>query len=415
MELRFFRILTVSALGLTTLFVLFCYVVDPFGVFLKWRIPGFNQAKIIRPDYTRFAVPYQTFVHRPDGVLLGNSRMERSMDPGRPAFKEYAERTANLATAAATGMETYRVLQHAHLLKPLSLAVVGLDESLFKPSLRIRDKNFPQRLLQPQTNRMGYFFSRLVRDSLFSLTAFRVSLETILSQKKWPPYSYAFEGPGWTLAIKRRKLEIGTHALFQMVEKKFLKFPAARRDRLSREDIFQGKIERWTHFRKLIRLCRENNVHLVFLIHPSHARMQEVVRVSGDWEKWERLKRDLVKIIAEEENRTPGGSIPLWDFSGYNSITTEPVPPLGDKEAEMNYFFETSHNTIQASNLVIERIFGYEDPSGSVPEDFGFLLTPETIESHLKSIREKQREYHASHPEDVREVEEAWRRIKNLE
>lgn len=73
----------------------------------------------------------------------------------------------------------------------------------------------------------------------------------------------------------------------------------------------------------LIKESRANNIELLLFISPVHARQLEVIRLSNLYPTFEQWKRDMVKVIAEDVEQHPDKSpIQLWDFSGYNLLTT---------------------------------------------------------------------------------------------
>ena len=57
--------------------------------------------------------------------------------------------------------------------------------------------------------------------------------------------------------------------------------------------------------------------------------------------------------------------ITLWDFSGYNTVTTEPVPPLEDRQATMQYYWETSR--ITSYNVCYTKLSRFFDLAGARP------------------------------------------------
>jgi hypothetical protein len=71
--------------------------------------------------------------------------------------------------------------------------------------------------------------------------------------------------------------------------------------------------------------------------------------------------------------------IPLGDFSGYNSMTTEPVPPSGDTTSRMKWYWESSHYRKELGDLVLDRLLEYEGTGRAIPVDFGILLTRDNL------------------------------------
>jgi hypothetical protein len=55
--------------------------------------------------------------------------------------------------------------------------------------------------------------------------------------------------------------------------------------------------------------------------------------------------------------------------------------------------------------LVLNRLFDYQ--SGTVPDDFGILITSDNIESHLAQIRSQREVWAAQNPEVV-EMVQRW-------
>lgn len=56
----------------------------------------------------------------------------------------------------------------------------------------------------------------------------------------------------------------------------------------------------------------------------------------------------------------------------------------------MTYYWDSSHFTEKVGVWILNRIF---DKNQGVPNDFGILISPINIESHLKSIRDKRELY----------------------
>ena len=88
------------------------------------------------------------------------------------------------------------------------------------------------------------------------------------------------------------------------------------------------------------------------------------------WSDFENWKREIVAIT------------PVWDFSGYNSITTEPVAK------GMKNYLDSSHYSSEVGNLILNRLFNYQEET--VTADFGILITQENIQSHLDLILVEQ-------------------------
>ena len=136
-----------------------------------------------------------------------------------------------------------------------------------------------------------------------------------------------------------------------------------------------------------------------------HARYLELLHFSGLWDESEQWLRTLLRIVQEDAMRHPDKRpVELWDFSGYNTITTERVPPPGDLQTTMIYYWETSHYKKAAGDLILDRIFGYAAPDRGLPEDFGVRLDPEHIEEHLARVRSQREIYRRQNPREMEDL-----------
>lgn len=129
--------------------------------------------------------------------------------------------------------------------------------------------------------------------------------------------------------------------------------------------------------REIRELCRRHNILLVVFTTPHH--------------------RVVMDSLAEKDYLDWLGALaaitPFWDFSGYNSVTLD----------DRNYL-ESNHHRPQVGAMVAARIFG--DTRVPVPADFGVLVTPETVQSHLASLQRQIRLHDAGslrHAESSRE------------
>jgi hypothetical protein len=103
---------------------------------------------------------------------------------------------------------------------------------------------------------------------------------------------------------------------------------------------------------------------------------------------------------AAESRESGKPSIPLWDFSGFNEVTTESVPPSGDLKTPVKWFWEPAHYKRETGNLILDRIVNYT-PSVLIQDDFGVLLTSENINEILVTNVQKGAEYLRREPDDA--------------
>jgi hypothetical protein len=132
----------------------------------------------------------------------------------------------------------------------------------------------------------------------------------------------------------------------------------------------------------------------------------EMTAAAGEWEGVEHAKRELVAYLAADAARHPGApAFPLWDFSGYSSVTTEPLPDAGSR-AEMRFYWDSSHFKERVGDWVLDRVLAtVSTPDAPPPADFGVLLTPDSVEAALAGIRAARDAYRARHAGEVAQIE----------
>ncbi len=161
------------------------------------------------------------------------------------------------------------------------------------------------------------------------------------------------------------------------------------------------KLQVSEYFQKILDLAYQNNIDLYIYYTPVHARYYEAFCIIGDWPKIENTKRAVVLAVEDTAKKYGRQPFHVWDFTGYNSITTESLPEYGDKETLMRWYWESMHATRETNGLVLERMLG---TGKNVPEDFGTLMTSDNIEQHLNNIHAERKRYAIANPADVEEV-----------
>ena len=157
--------------------------------------------------------------------------------------------------------------------------------------------------------------------------------------------------------------------------------------------------------RSLIALAHSRGIELVIVIAPAHARQWETIGAAGLWDAWEEWKRALVAMNEQEAAKAGKPAFALWDFSGYDEMTTEPFPALDDTRSRMRWYFDSSHFTPAAGNRALDRI------AGKPGETIGARLDSGMLEAHLARIRAGRGRWRADYPLDAAEVERAARRF----
>lgn len=409
---RYVRSLAVVVGGGLLLTAGFSAVVNPFNLYEGWRIAGVNDYKYRLIKYQRLIKPAEVRRLQPECLILGTSRMQTAIDPGHPGWRGC--RTYNLALNNAGIYESLRYFQHAAAMQPPRDVVLELEQiwgdqtqsGFSEERLAVKPDGTPNR----------HWWRVYLNDlaaGLLSMEALRASWNTIA-----PRYERRSPGPEdgfWEYTpVDRKMLRHGQRALFRQLEQEAfgarrapgmqgpVSYRLARAADSPREaDSHAGG---YRHLRAILRAAHHNNVRLHLVIAPSHARLWNGFLEVGSWTDFEARKRMMVFINEDEARRANREPFPLWDFSGFNSCTTEPVPADDDRQARMQWYFEAQHFTKELGNLMLDRILGYRDPGRRVPEDFGVRIDSRNIDAHLAAIRAAGDEWRRTHPEDVAEI-----------
>jgi len=378
---RRFNLVLIAIALLPMLFVgLFNVAVDPYGVINSPQFYGFNQSKPEKLNHEKLFKAIDITRIKPKTILLGASTADLGLDPTHPALSN-SQPAYNLGIAGANMNTLMRYFKHTLTNQPkLQLVVLGID--LFM----VNDSN--PNLADIDERRLGKKNLTLEEalNLLFSMDSLERSKKTIISNINNPDlHVYYPNGLHNNKFLTLTSLNLSNKERFKRTIGGYLTRPESYKSyRFSRELL--------TNYKTILDICQERNINIKIFISPLHAIQLETIRVANLWPDFEEWKREVVKIS------------PVWDFSGYNSITTEPL------SEDMKNFLDSSHHTKEVGDLVLNRMFHYHEET--VPRDFGVLLTPNNIESHLAKIRSDREVWAKNHPDEVKLVEDIKRNLE---
>jgi hypothetical protein len=139
-----------------------------------------------------------------------------------------------------------------------------------------------------------------------------------------------------------------------------------------------------------------------FIIYPYHVHILELFSLSGLWSYFEDWKRELVHVADQVSPAGVRHAVVLWDFSGYHQYALEPVPRLGDRATQVNWYWEAGHFKRALGEKMLAAIYGRE------AEPIGKRLDADNIESHLANIRRQQSAFRSTSPEVAQTMKEIF-------
>ena len=379
----------ISAFAILLLLVLFNAIVDPYGLFPVVKIDGVNWPKPEMVKSVKIHKSLKVARLKPETIVLGTSRSAIGIDPEDKAWPENNLPRYNLALSGAGMYVTRRFLEHAQTIHPLKQVVFGLDFFAFNVHRqRAPDYRGDFLIINDDGSRNPHFDMKIIAASLLSTDALLASYKTLTSKNKHP--IMISENGRFIVPLWKGHL----HKSFMKMEKLYLQYVylAGKKREYAFINPDTGKSS-LDEFRKIVAYCREHRIDLKLFISPPHAQHQEIIRVLGLWPLFEQWKRELVRILKEENYTSP-----LWDFSGYNSMTTDDISTDGE-----HYYKDSTHYRPNLGRMILARIFHYHDER--VPTDFGRVLTSKNLEKNLLNIRAEQNRYRFDYPEQVMEIE----------
>ena len=357
----FFTISTLMPLCLVGVINL---VIDPYLYFYSPTFKTINQYKPEREKHLMLSKAAEINHIEAKIIFLGSSRVMSGLNSKYPGLAD-PDFTYNLGLP---GVNMYQIMHYFnHALanqSQIKQVIIGLDFFMFNEYLENLD-NFDE-------SRLGKkIVVKDIINNLLSIDTLRASITTFnanLNNQNKSNYQEAK-----TSKFKRWLTNFLSYEGFY-----------------GKYDLSQSRLE---NFQAIIDKCKQHNIEIIVFISPTHATQYEAINVAGLWQTFEQWKREVVKIT------------PVWDFSGYNSITTELISD------RMNNYIDNSHYSPKVGNLVLSRILSFQ--TEKTPSDFGILVTQDNIELHLKKIRLDKKVWQKENPEEVHLVETIKSKLDN--
>jgi hypothetical protein len=136
---------------------------------------------------------------------------------------------------------------------------------------------------------------------------------------------------------------------------------------------------------------------------PRHALAEYMLAENGHWAEVENWKVALADIGTRYQRDC---NIKIFDFSGFNSVTTERIDRMTPEMGLANYW-EASHFRDNVGKLVLRRLFA---PDPSLPTDFGRELNNDTVAA-INSLSNMERaNFLLSHSSEIL-LANAWLKV----
>ncbi|TWU54491.1 hypothetical protein Poly51_32100 [Rubripirellula tenax] len=383
---------------LLSMVVAFNVSVDPYIRFATSRVEGWNAKKPKAIRQVRMTKAYGVARGNFKMLLLGNSRVDIGFDPSSSAMPSRFRPAYNLGQPGGGTELATQYLQHALVTQTPDAVLLGVDflNFLRKPEHLIDasidpTENEPSsapdsRLLSRQggPTPLAALKSRAsdMVASTASLTALKDSMITVAEQRS--PFTADMSDEGFNSGIAFRQLirDEGQAALFRQKNieyaQKCLTRVAPAMDRSTELLAVEAVLE----------ACQSDDIHIDVFIHPYHADILEIFDEAGRWDDFERWKSSLTDLCNRYD-------VSLWDFSSYNSYTTEQTPTPKDKKTVMKWYWESGHYRCELGDQILSTIYSNSSVAARpvAKRPFAKRLTPQVFEDWIEAIRQGQQAY----------------------
>lgn len=327
-------------------------------------------------------------LEKPEVIYFGSSRTEIGL-PADPAL--VGGRTVyNSGLSANTLGNTLPLIRHVLAISEPKAIVLGVDFVSFLPQPSAFS-NLDMSLLS--SGIAEYRFKRLFHDIKRTLTIETTansihSLSALYAGKSYDEIDSPASIGGQVSDAEMERLTMGRGKNVRAFQRK-LQFAAGEPPSWETIDIGLRMLDDFVAF-----VC-QRKVAIRIYTNPRHALAEQMLNQNGAWPQVERWKIALGDIATRYK---PQCDIRIFDFSGYNSITTEPAVHLTPTQG-LTYYWEASHYKSVVGAMILRRMF-FTDVQ-SQPFDFGRELKKDTVDEVNAQVRKDQIDYIESHADEI--------------
>lgn len=356
------------------------YQVDPYMTH-QWQTPQVQQLRPGQEKLSAWGKTYALAKFKPTVLYVGNSRTELGLSPQATPFAD--QEVFNGALSGASLADAMAMVRHAAQVGQLKTVVWGIDAPSF--SMELGNLEFDRKLV---ADGPLYLWERILinakRALAFDMTADSIRLlrGTYGSACRSSLALYGQRDSG-CMRLRINMLG-GTSAAVIPRVREYVRGGGPTAQAMTALD------------HSMADLCKAGTSVRLYL-NPTHAMTVDALFWAGKWPAMEAWQSGLASL--GQRYRAAGCDLRIYDFSGFNSVTTETIPQVS-RHPTMRYYWETSHYRSNVGAMILARMYA----GGDVPADFGVELLPESVAAHQAAMRAARDRYHHEHPEETRMV-----------
>ena len=364
------RVLAVLMAG-TIACALGLWAVDPYGLYP--RIPKLSPKQPADLFwYLRLHKPYSMQQVEAEQLIIGSSRSARLS----PAYLVDGDGVAyNASLPGITLRELRRMIEHAHVIRPLTRVVAGLDYYMFRPGHSNRafvDERLRRVNPTPgQRMRLGY---QVVLDRWSSLMSVDALLDaySVIGNAESSRREFRADGTWEARAPQERT---GNRQYSMLARQKYEEFSEGG-DEIDLAELLAA-----------LDFCKTQGIEMILLVSPMHALTLNAVALSGRWEAYLDWQRQLVEVAGSHPAR-----VRLYGLENNARLITDPI------KAERPLFNDGVHYASRVGDLVLSCIT--RGGSGCSEELQPMRLDGGSIDSYLVELTRSMQTYPQTHPRE---------------
>lgn len=346
------------------LFVLFALLLSAINV---WLDPQgiFHTDKQYRAmdnrALGRFANSLNIRWHDYDTIVAGTSRVQSGIDPRLDAFNNSAVYNVSLGDTDINEITTMLRFTLTHQLK-LKTLYIGLDLHPFSKN-RYPHVSYDDAPFNPENNLWLKWLQ------------YNFSIDAVTDD--WAKITQADTTRYWVNGHYHSEAIVDYPKMTHFILWHYMQEP-------SMFGCFDYDVSKMQALQNILLVYVKKGVNIHLFISPQHAKNLMILDLVNQFETYFRWMRDALNLC-NSLNLAKAGSCDLWNFSGFNAITTETI--VHDTTSQMQNYFETSHYKDSVGAQMIQSIQTKQPFNG-----FGEPITNESIDAIIETMR-----YNISH------------------
>jgi hypothetical protein len=360
------------------------------------HLPTDHSAITRSTNHSALSKLHYIYRQQPEVMYFGSSRVEVGLPVERDLFPNRS--VYNAALSANTLGNTIPLIMHVLGGYTPKVIVLGLDFNTFTPKpsplsnldLSLMSSNFSEY----QLKRALYDVKRsvTVEASQHSITALRA----MYYGRPYDPIDGVASVDGQTSENEMLRLT-ATRGQYVQAFQRTLQYAAGAPPPPAEVSAGLKVLE------DFLKIACVRKITVRAFSTPRHALSEFMLARNGHWPEVERWKVGLADIATRYQSNC---DVKIYDFSGFNSVTTETIDGITPAAGLENYW-EASHFKVNVGDRILRRIFA---PDASLPADFGRELNNGTVaEINAQSDRDRAR-YEASHTKEI-QTAIAWLKV----